>query len=186
MGFYLGLILFIAGVYFLLVNLNIINKKKSEVTDKPIEARKVDNILIRTASVIMCIIGIYLIWPDENKQQSKVTTGATTPVNQNTLSSNTWTEELKSIINKQCLENGKKTSEEYPELVNDYCKCATDKISEAMTPNEYTQWMEKPMEEQAQYIRPIVQTCADIMNKLIELTQQTKPQREELKEKIKK
>ena len=92
-----------------------------------------------------------------------------------------WSEELKSIINKQCLENGKRTAVEYPELVNDYCKCATQRISESMTPAEYTQWMEKPKEEQAKYIRPIVQTCADILNKLIELTQQTKPQKEDLK-----
>ena len=74
-------------------------------------------------------------------------------------------------------------SEEYPELVNDYCKCATEKITQAMTPEEYTKWMEKPRDEQTAAIRPIIQTCADIMTKLIELTKTTKPTKEDLKQK---
>lgn len=88
---------------------------------------------------------------------------------------NVWTEELKDIITKQCLENGKRTAEEYPELVNDYCKCATQQISLALTPDDYTRIMELPYEEQGAEIRPIVQTCVDIMTKLIQLSQEAKP-----------
>ena len=182
MIFYIGLLCFIGGVYFLLVNLNIIHKRNKEESFKPIEARRIDNILIRIGSISLCIIGIYLIWPDEGKQQSKSNPGQpSSSISAPFRNTQVWSEDLKEILNKQCLENGKRTAEQYPDLVKDYCKCATDQISQSMTPEEYTQWMDKPKEEQAKSIRPIVQTCVDILNKLIELTEQTKPKKPEPK-----
>lgn len=184
MVFYLGLICILGGAYFLLVNFNIINKKTTPDHDKPIEAKKIDNLLIRIFSIVLCAIGLYLVWPESGNKtvSSNTTTPAPTQANP-VAGAEVWTDQLKEMLTKQCIENGKKTAEEYPELVNDYCKCATEKITLAMTPEDYTKWMERPREEQTAIIRPIIQTCADIMTKLIELTQTTKPTKEDLKKK---
>ena len=184
MLFYLGLICFVGGVYFLLVNLNLIHKKIKSDHDKPAEARRIDNLLIRIFSVTLCLIGLYLIWPSKTASVAVISSNPSSNTQSiSTAGAEQWREELKEMLTKQCIDNGKKTAIEYPELVNDYCKCATEKITQAMTPEDYTNWMEKPREEQTATIRPIIQTCADIMTKLIELTQTTKPTKEDLKTK---
>ncbi len=184
MIFYLGLICILGGIYFLLSNFKVIGKKSEEQTNQPIEAKKIDNLLIRIASVILCLIGIYMIWPNSSDKLPSQSSGSGVASGAAAKGDiRVWSEELKGIITQQCLENGKRTAEEYPELVKDYCKCATDQISQAMTPDEYTQWMEKPKEEQAKIIRPIVQTCVDIMTKLIELTKETQPNKEGIQKK---
>lgn len=182
MMFYLGLICLVGGVFFLLVNFNIISKKTTAKKSKPIEAQKIDNLLVRVASVLLCISGLYLMWP-ENDTVKEI---PIVPVEQTSsnaemvkkiavMNTRIWNDELKEIITKQCLDNGRKTAQEYPDLVKDYCTCATENISQAMSPTEYTEWMQKSYEEQAARIRPIVQTCVDIMTKLIELSQEAAP-----------
>jgi hypothetical protein len=183
MLFYIGLICLALGIYFLLVNFNIIANKKAEVKNVPVEAQKIDALLIRIASLLLCLAGIYLIWPESNKDSiptppvpaEKQTSNADMLKLIADLNTKTWNIELMELITNQCLENGKRTAEEYPDLVKDYCTCATEKISKAMTPDQYVEWMQKSYEEQAAFIRPVVQTCVDIMNKLIELSQESAP-----------
>lgn len=182
MSFYLGLILVLAGAYLLLKNFKLVPGTKTDSSDgKPIEARKIDDLLVRLGSVILCVVGIYLLWPESKEETAKPGSAINSQMQDASRGNmEVWNDELKNLLNKQCIENGKRTAETYPELVTDYCKCATEKISQSMTPAEYTQIMEKPREEQARYMRPVVQTCVDIMTKLIELSEQAKPKREDL------
>ncbi len=180
--FYLGLICLAIGIYFLLVNFNVISKKQDVASGKPVEAQKIDNILIRSASILLCFAGIYLMWPETNTKKDIPPTPVASPekvINNaemvkliSKMNTTIWNTELRELITNQCLDNGKKTASEYPDLVKDYCNCATEKIAQSMTPAEYIEWMQKPYDEQAAKIRPIVQTCVDIMTKLIELSQE--------------
>ncbi|MBK7736664.1 MAG: hypothetical protein IPI45_02695 [Saprospiraceae bacterium] len=164
---YLGIICVLGGVYFLLSNFKIIHK--DVVSKKPIEAQKVDNIIVRTLSILLCCLGLYLIWPEKQNPVPVPVQTSDTPKKVYV-----WEQSARDALTKQCLENGKRTAEAYPQLVNDYCSCATDRITEAMSPEEYTQIISKSKEEQAASIRPLVQSCVDILTRLIQLSEESK------------
>lgn len=164
---YLGIICVLGGVYFLLSNFKIINK--DVVSKKPIEAQKVDNIIVRTLSILLCSLGLYLIWPEKQVPVSKPIQAVDTPKKVYV-----WEQSVRDALTKQCLDNGKRTAEAYPQLVKDYCSCATDRITESMSPEEYTQIISKSKEEQATTIRPLVQSCVDILTRLIQLSEESK------------
>ncbi|MBK8486024.1 MAG: hypothetical protein IPO86_13545 [Saprospiraceae bacterium] len=177
MLFYLGCICILGGLYFLLVNLKIISKSTSIESQKPIEAQRIDNFLIRLFSIITCLIGFYFIYSsmDHAKQRNSIILNEQVKSNPKE-DIKYWDAAMKQALTNQCLENGKRTAEEYPDLVKEYCNCATDKIAESMSPEEYTQIITKPKEEQAITIRPLVQTCVDILTRLIQLSQEAKPE----------
>lgn len=164
---YLGIICVLGGVYFLLSNFKIIHKER--VSKKPIEAQKVDNFIVRTLSILLCCLGLYLIWPEKQDPVSKPNQTIDTPKKVYV-----WEQSVRDALTKQCLENGKRTAEAYPQLVKDYCSCATDRITESMSPEEYTQIISKSKEEQAATIRPLVQSCVDILTRLIQLSEESK------------
>ena len=64
---YLGIICVLGGVYFLLSNFKIIHK--DVVSNKPIEAQKVDNIIVRTLSILLCCKELDLIWADKEMRE---------------------------------------------------------------------------------------------------------------------
>ncbi|HRG68783.1 MAG TPA: hypothetical protein PLS73_08035 [Saprospiraceae bacterium] len=167
MLFYLGVVCILGGIYFLLSNFKIINK--NSVSNKPIEAQKVDNFIVRTLSICMCCLGLYLVWPSQKVTASKPVQNSDSPKKVYY-----WEQSVRDALTKQCLENGKKTAEAYPQLVKDYCSCATDRITEAMSPEDYTQIISKSQEEQAATIRPLVQSCVDILTRLIQLSEESK------------
>lgn len=164
---YLGIICVLGGVYFLLSNFKIIHK--DVVSKKPIEAQKVDNIIVRTLAILLCALGLYLIWPAKKEPVSTPNQSLETPKKVYV-----WEQSVRDALTKQCLENGKRTAEAYPQLVKDYCSCATDRITESMSPEDYTQIISKSKEEQAATIRPLVQSCVDILTRLIQLSEESK------------
>ncbi len=167
MLFYLGIICIVGAVYFLISSFNVFSK--NEASTKPIEAQKVDLIIKRSLSVLLVCMGVYLLWPSEKKITPK-------PSTQNTASNKVfaWEQSARDALTKQCLENGKRTAEAYPDLVKNYCSCATDRITEALSPEEYTKIISKDKELQAAEIRPIVQSCVDILTRLIQLSEESK------------
>ncbi|HEX5625236.1 MAG TPA: hypothetical protein VFX48_04390 [Saprospiraceae bacterium] len=176
----LGLAFLLSGIYLILRATHVIKfSPAASAAEKPEEAKRIDQILTIAGAVLLCLVGTYLIWQyvKPEKESAKVSTSL--PARPNPDNTNrdlsVWDESMKADLTRQCLENGKRTSEEYPDLVKDYCNCATERITNSLTPSEYTQLMSQSREQQTAVIRPIVQTCVDILNRLIELSKETQP-----------
>ncbi|MBK9108286.1 MAG: hypothetical protein IPM92_07880 [Saprospiraceae bacterium] len=173
---YLGYILVLAGIYLFAKTFGWIQKKQEPDT-RPEEARKIDRIIALALATICLAAGIYLSLnnaetPKTSVQAPQKKSAAFTGENLQY-----WDAEMKSLLIQQCLENGKRTAEKYPDLVQDYCKCATEKITLAYTPEQYGKLITKPEEEQRQSIAPVVESCVAIMSKLIELSQDVQTQK---------
>ncbi|MBK8955923.1 MAG: hypothetical protein IPM34_10255 [Saprospiraceae bacterium] len=168
---YLGYLLVLLGIYVLARTLGWIHKKQV-ADDRPEAAKKVDRYIGLGFSVLLCVAGVYLSMGKEKPEPAKTT--ATPQTSSKSFTGENlqyWDEEMKSLLIQQCLENGKRTAEKYPDIVQDYCKCATEKITLAFTPEQYGQTISKSPEEQRQIISPVIESCVAIMNKLIELSQ---------------
>lgn len=173
---YLGYILIFAGIYLFAKAFGWIQKKQEPDT-RPAEARKIDRMIALGIAGICLAGGVYLSLgsretPKVNLQTPEKKSATITGENLQY-----WDAEMKSLLIQQCLENGKRTAEKYPDLVQDYCKCATEKITLAFTPEQYGKLITKPEEEQRQSIAPVVESCVAIMSKLIELSQDVQTQK---------
>ncbi|MCC6753785.1 MAG: hypothetical protein IT266_07355 [Saprospiraceae bacterium] len=182
---YLGYVLMVAGL--MLAIRTFVRSRTMAVEDhRPEAARRIDRYIALGASLLLFSTGLYLgVFRSTAGQPAGEGTSvpSTAPVTATPSVAATgemlqyWTDESRAALRQQCLENGKRTAERYPELVEDYCKCATEKITLAYTPASYQELMIKPVEEQKAAIGPVVESCVAIMNKLIELSNEAQPQR---------
>ena len=177
---FLGLAFLLSGIYLILRATHVIKgSPAASAAEKPEEAEKIDRILTMAGAVLLCLVGAYMIWqhvkPEKENAKASTSLPASPDSGKTKRDLALWDESMKADLTRQCLENGKRTSEEYPDLVKDYCKCATEQISRSLTHSEYTQLMSQTREQQTAVIRPIVQTCVDILNRLIELSKEAQP-----------
>lgn len=173
---YLGYALVIAGIYLFAKTFGWIPKKQ-EPDVRPEEARKVDRLISLGIAGICLTVGLYLSLGSRATPKAVVRESQQKPAAFTGANLQYWDAEMKALLIQQCLENGKRTAEKYPDLVQDYCKCATEKITLAFTPEQYGKLITKPEEEQRQSIAPVVESCVAIMNKLIELSQDVHTQK---------
>ncbi len=170
---YLGIVLCLVGLYYISKTLGWLTPAKKEDV-QPEEARRVDRIISLSLSTIALLAGVYVlfgVFGHKNASAPASPTVVTSPSAYPKVYY--WDAAVKENLYKQCLENGKNTAAKYPTIVEDYCKCATAKIAEAMDAEMYEKLMTKPVDQQKQEIGPIVESCVKIMNKLIELSQES-------------
>lgn len=167
----ISIIFILAGIYLIAKSFGFVGQK-SKTETSPAEAQKVDLWINRGLGIVSIILGIYIMGnpaESENKQMDAPAQEAFSPTGDIYL----WGDELKSKLIQQCMENGKATADRYPQIAMDYCKCATDKISISMRPEEYQELISKPAEEQQKVFAPLIEPCVKIMQKLIELTNES-------------
>ena len=173
---YLAYLMLVAGLYLGARALGLVHKKQSE-DSRPSEAQNVEKYLVLGIAALLISVGIYLLWPaSESNPTTTGVTNQTPPSEPNYANLANWTDESRLALMNQCMENGRRTAEKYPEIVKQYCECATSKITLAFTPQSYQDMLSKPVEERRQVISPVVESCVMIMNKLIQLTDEAKPQ----------
>lgn len=167
----ISIIFILAGLYLLAKSFGLIGLRP-KMDERPMEAQKVDLWINRGLGIASILLGIYMISnaaqkekPVEPPQQEMYTTTGDIYL---------WGDELKNKLIQQCLENGKATVALYPQIANDYCKCATEKISLSMRPEEYQELINKSVEEQQKVFAPLIEPCVNIMQKLIELDNESK------------
>lgn len=182
---YLGYVLIVAG---LLLAIRTFVRSRTMAADdhRPEAARKIDRFFALGSALLLFMAGVYL-GVLRNPERQSTGEGASVPSKPSVPSAPSvaatgellqyWTDESRAALRQQCLENGKRTAERYPELVEDYCRCATEKITLAYTPASYQELMNKPVEEQKAAIGPVVESCVAIMSKLIELSNEAQPQK---------
>lgn len=166
----ISIIIILTGIYLLAKSFGFIGQKTAE-PGSPAEAQKVDLWINRGLGIAAILLGIYLL-------SNPVQSGTQSPDNPPEIYKTTgdiylWGDELKSKLIQQCMENGKATAERHPQIAMDYCKCATDKISISMRPEEYQELITKPAEEQQKVFAPLIEPCVKIMQKLIELSNES-------------
>ncbi len=171
---YLGILLIVVGLYYLAKTLAWFSFSNNKQDTQPDAAKKVDRIISISLSIIALLAGAYLLF-GISKHAGQAAPASPTAVTPSAAYPKVyyWDAAVKENLYKQCLENGKNTAAKYPTIVEDYCKCATAKITEAMDAEMYEKLMAKPVEEQKLEIGPIVESCVKIMNKLIELSKES-------------
>lgn len=172
-----GIALCLIGIYLGLKGMGWLGKPTA-VDLRPVEAQKVDRFIQFGLAAVCLGLGIYLLLPAKDLATQKFSnSNAQIPQKPNYENLANWNDESRKALMQQCMENGKRTSEKYPEIVKQYCECATEKITLAFTPQSYQEMLSKPVEEQRQAISPVVESCVLIMNKLMQLTDEAQPQR---------
>ncbi|MEI6767251.1 MAG: hypothetical protein WCM76_16595 [Bacteroidota bacterium] len=78
-----------------------------------------------------------------------------------------WTQTERDNQVRDCIFSTKEMGEKYPEIVEDYCECSTDKVTSSMSKEEYDKISSLPVDEQRSKIMPIIKDCFDNFNRRI-------------------
>ncbi len=70
-----------------------------------------------------------------------------------------WTEEDRTMLIEKCIKETGNNGILYPEIAREYCECSHQLLLTKFTKPEYVELIKKPIDEQVEISKPIVQNC---------------------------
>ena len=81
---------------------------------------------------------------------------------------NTWTDEDKSVMVKNCLRDSKEMAIRYPQAMGKYCDCSVGGIMANISKEDYLKELKKPFQDQVQSQMPYFKVCLEDLRRATE------------------